>query len=569
MSVPGCVLLARGLRRLGVKRVFTLPGLHLLQTIDTLVEGGLQVVLASDERGAVHMADAQFRSGGGLAAVLVVPGPGATNAVTGLAEALLDQAAVLLIAPSSATTPKRHGRMHAIDQERLWVPVSKALYVVEVPHRLAEAVACATRAPAGPVVLAATPEALEGVAEDTPTAASSAHEPRDLAGLSAIVDDLLANGPVGICAGAGAFAAPAALRAVAEHLAAPVATTISGRGTLPEDHPLALGPGPGPFAAAWTRRATARVRTWLALGCRFSEAATAGWAWTPTGRLLHIDADPAVPGANFLTDRKLIADLAWALPELLRLLRERSAPAPPGDPGLRLAEQRHVARIIGRTARRGVTPARLLRSLRQELPRDACITGDSGNHLLWALQELPVLEPRSFICPADFQAMGFAVPAAVGVALAHPGRQVVALIGDGGLLLGGMELASVLRLGLALRIVVFADGALGLIRAAQDASCRQRAASTLAMPDLAMLAAAFGCAYVRISTDDEISSGLRRALATPGAVLIEARVVYRGATRYARAAALHAWRGQPVGVRMRQAGRLLLNRLRPPPDAGG
>lgn len=559
-------VIADTLRAWGVARVFGMPGLHTLELCDALADAGIAVVLATDERAAAFMADAQARSGGGLGVVTVVPGPGATNAVTGLAEALLDGSPVLVLAPACADLPPRVGRMHAIDQAALLRPVTKAVVRIDDPARIpalvGEAIAIALAGHPGPVVLE-LPVALlaRRLRLEPAPAVMPAVAAGDGAVLAAIAADLHAAPAVGIYAGAGAFAAPGAVQALAERLGAPVATTLSGRGVLPEDHPQAVGVGFGPGAAPWARRAFARVHTLLAVGCRFSESATAGWSWTLPPRLIHIDREPAHLGANYPADRALAADCAWALPALAAMLADIPCRTPPA--GIVAARDRHRQRILARHARTaGVSPDRFLHQLRAALPRAALLTCDSGNHLLWAMQEFAVLAPRSFLAPADFQAMGFALPAAIAAQLAHPGRRVVALLGDGGLLLSGMELATARRLGLPLLVVVFADGALGLIREAQDHLCRRRTASTLAAPHAASLAAAFGCGHVRIADDAGIGDGLARALAADGPVLVEVAVRYQRPTRFARAIAITAWRNRPLADRLRMAGRLGINRVR-------
>ena len=559
----GATALVRTLEALGVDRVFGIPGVQTLELFDALADAACELVLTTTEGCAAFMADAHARVTGGLGVFVVVPGPGATNALTGLAEAWLDGSPVLAIVAAVRSDAPHGFQLHEIPQAALMRPVVKGLVQVEdaaaIPAQAAHAAALAMAGEPGPVVLEIPFDLLATPCKAQPAPpATPAAPPLPQAEVDRIAAALLQVRAVGIYAGAGCFGAEEALARVAEALQAPVATTITGRGVIPEDHPWSVGYGFGPSGTPVARRAFARIDTLLALGCKYTEPATGSYGLRLPATHIHVDINPASIGRNHPASIGLVADLRELLPRLAQALEAQARPPDPARlAALAQGRDRALAQVMGAPpSREHVTPARLLRALRARLDRDAVIVTDSGNHQFWTLSDLPVLTPRSYLVPADYQAMGFGIPAAVAAKLACPERQVVAVVGDGGFLMTGLELLTAQRAGACPTVLLFHDGALGSIHQAQRMAYRRTHGTRLAEPQLEHLARAVGMAYHRIDHDGQIDEALDAALADGGGAFIDARVAYTEPSRYLQGAARASFQQAPAGLKLRMAARL-------------
>ncbi len=430
---------------------------------------------------------AHARTGGELHGRCVLPrlwarrragrrsGPGFTYALTGLAEARLDSAAVVHVVGAPAVGPGRTFNLQAIDQRAIVAPLAKRVIEVrsagEMAGAVAQAHALALDGEPGPVVVELHPEALAGRAPDVVSSvAPTAAAPPDPTAVRRVAMRIRDAHRVVLFVGQGARSAAGAVAQLAERIGAPVATTPSGRGTLPEDHRLALGydsPRAGPDALNALMLEADAV---LVLGAKLGHNGTAGFALRfPADRTVHVDADRAVLGANYEMADVISASTG---PFLAALLAEDLGPqAPRGWSPEVLAGwcERMRGQGVQRTEPRvgGTeqgTAAALVGDLRSRLPREAILVTDTGRHQGLVRRYYDVLAPGGLLMPSDLQSMGFGLPAAIAAKLAAPQRPVVAVIGDGGFLMSGLELATAVREGLALTVVVFADGAYGQIR---------------------------------------------------------------------------------------------------------
>jgi acetolactate synthase-1/2/3 large subunit len=198
------------------------------------------------------------------------------------------------------------------------------------------------------------------------------------------------------------------------------------------------------------------------------------------------------------------------------------------------------------------------------LDRDAILVTDSGAHQFWALNDFPVYSPRSFLSPADFQAMGFSIPTAISAKLAFPTRQVVSLVGDGGFLMSGFECLNAVRWGAKIIVVVFRDGAWGLIKEAQRRVYRRTPFTQIPNPDFHLLAQSFGMKYVRVANDTDIELGLNQALAAEPPALVEVNVDYAEPPPYVKGAGPQMFRNLPPRLRASVALRFAKRWLLPP-----
>ena len=534
----GAELLCNTLESLGVRHVFGVPGTQNVVLYEALHRSGIRSVLSTHELGASFMANGYNRASGKIAPLVTIQGPGFTYALTGLAEALNDSAAVLHIVGHPAAKAARKYGFQALDQSGIAASLVKRVFSIghadEIPRLVAEAYGLALSGEPGPVLLQWSKEALA----DPPT---HPFDSKSLgsAGGALPVDSLLeeaatllgaARRPL-LLAGQGAAGAVEQVRQLAELISSPVFTTASGRGVLPEDHALALG---FDFNRGDVHVLNEMIRLSdcvLALGCKFTHAGTGGFRLElPSDRLIHVDASEEVLGANYPARLALLGSIESFLERLLPAVR--SFPGVPNGSWTRAEIENWKKRLcvvrgtpVLEPVVHGVKPATagaFFTVLRHVLPRNGIVVTDSGLHQGLVRRHFDVLSPRGLIVPNDFQSMGFGLPAAIGAKLAAPERPVVAVLGDGGFAMSGMELLTAVREKIPLTVIVFNDARLNLIRLQQFQSFGSSESVDLLNPDFGTFAAAVGARYARIDGDCE--QVLRTAVGSDQVTLVEVRV---------------------------------------------
>ena len=505
------------LEALGVEVVFGLPGTQNVPLFEALRTSRIRTVVATHELAAGFMANGYARASGKVGVLCTIPGPGFTYALTALAEARHDSAPLLHIAGAPAEYPSRSFLLQALDQRAMAGPVVKDAFRIartaDVPTVLADAYARALGGEPGPVLVEIMAGALSGEADaSSPTEPVGPDRAAALEAAQAIATRLGHARRALLIAGQGAAEGGPALRTLAEALACPVVTTLSGRGTFPEDHPQSLWMDMGGEGIHVLNEAIASADLVLALGCKFSHNGTGGFRLAvPAERLVHVDAAPEVLGANYPASLACAADV----PLVLAALVDHHLPTSSSIGGWSVAE---IAALRGRAAERseaglvelriaGVhtpTPAAFLESVRRSVPRDTILVTDSGLHQSLARRHWRTFMPRGFIAPSDFQSMGFGIPAGIGASLAT-GRPVVVVTGDGGFNIAGLEILTAVRERVPLVVVVFNDGQLGLIRLQQLGDYGRTHGVDLANPDYGGLAAALGADYALVQGDPGVA----------------------------------------------------------------
>lgn len=537
MKLTGGEIVARALADEGIRDTFGIPGTHNIELYDALAaSGAVRPVLVTDEQSASFMADGYWRASGRLACVNLVPGAGLTHALSGIAEAFLDNVPLLVLGCGIRRDFPKAYQLHDVDQLAVARPVTKAAWCIERGEDLYPEVrrACAlARAGVPGPVMVEVPVNLYLTRHDVDTARWAA--PPSLP-IPAATDDQLdrvaaalndpATRPL-IYLGLGAAGAGADLVTLAERLEAPVATTFQGKGVFPESHPLFLWNGFGASAAPFARALADRRRGTLAIGCRFGEVGTGSYGLEPPRPLLHVDIDPAVPGRNYVTDVAVAADAAAFVRALLPRLTAR-----PRDEALRAGIREGHARVwrdwLTPTADL-VNPPRLLRALQEAFGPETVFTTDSGNGTFLAMECLRLERPGRFLAPVDYSCMGYAVPAALGAKLARPECPVVALAGDGALLMTGLELLTAAQLGIAVAVFVLRDRELAQIAQFQATALSRKTASELPDYDAGALAGALGVEALRLARDADSAGILARAreiLAAGRPVLVDVAIDY-------------------------------------------
>jgi acetolactate synthase-1/2/3 large subunit len=544
MALTGGALVVKALEDEGIPFAFGIPGTHNIELYDALAESRtVRAVLVTDEQSASFAADAVWRASGRLACVNVVPGAGLTHALSGIAEAYLDTVPMLVLGCGIRRDTGKAYQLHDVDQQALVRPVTKAQFLPTRGEELYDTVRRACRVARegvpGPVFVEVPANLYlfrhEAAFDPGASAARDASAP-DGAALARAANLLNAARRPLVYLGLGAAPAGETLVRLAERLEAPVATTFQGKGVFPETHPLALWPGFGGAAPPFAREIAADCDATLAVGCRFGEVATGSYGCAPPQPLVHLDIDPAAPGRNYPATATLAGDAAVLVPALL----ERLAAKPP-DAVLRArigAGRADVrAKWEGAASGERVSPWRLLAALPSRFGPDTIYTADSGNGTFLAMEMLTLDRPGKFLAPVDYSCMGYAVPAALGAALARPECPVIALAGDGAFLMTGLELLTAASQGAAVAVFVLRDRELAQIAQFQSVALNRKTASALPDFDAGALAAAVGVEAVRLGRDEEIPAVLQRVAAAIGAgrpILVDTAIDYTEKTYFTR-----------------------------------
>lgn len=543
--MTGAEALTEALILEGTGCVYGIPGAQENELWDTFKQKGLPYLLVTHEFSAAVMADAYARTTGRPGVLSVVPGPGVTNCLTGLGEALLDSSPVVAIVGDVGNGDKaRPFQVHALPNADLLRPVCKCVVPVrtveEIPAAVRQAFVTAMSGEPGPVAVVVPYNLLIEAADyRCPPPAVPARPFDETAFQTAL--RLLADGGqrVGIYAGAGCLDHPAELAAVAELLQAPVATSVSGKGAIDERHPLAVGWGFGPHASAVAEQAFAGekahplktgVTTLLAVGVKFSEVST-GYYGNPQPRhVVHVDANPDNLGRVLKTDVCVHADAGVFLGRLLACADRVRRPAD----GRLVARIRHLKAESEKelcsvpAGHCGVDPLALVGALRRHLPDDALLFSDVSVSEHLAAEFYRVYQPRTYFNPVDNQSMGWSVPAAVGAQRVHAGKTVATLTGDGCLLMSLPEISTAAREHLPVKFFVLDDHAYHYMQMLQLPAYKRTTATHLATIDYRALAQAFGVAYLEVRTAAELDAGVRGAVGFAGPVLVRVATDYGG-----------------------------------------
>ena len=570
MKMTGGEMVVRALEDEGIPFAFGIPGTHNLELYDALAGAEkVRPVLVTDEQSASFMADGMARASGKLGVVNVVPGAGLTHALSGIAEAYLDGIPMLVLACGIRTDTDKAFQLHDVDQLAIARPVTKAQLRpasgAEIYATIRRACRIARTSPAGPVIVE-IPVNYYLFRHDAEISASAESplrtEPRAVE--VAEVRALLAGSrrPL-LYLGLGAADAGADLVTLAERLEAPVATTFQGKGVFPENHSLWLWCGFGEAAPPFVQKVAAGCDLTLAIGCRFSEVGTGSYGLKPPGRLVHVDVDAGVIGKNYPAEVGVVADAAAFVEALLENLPERKA-----DLAMREAIRAGHKEVWAEWAKQAgerISPPHLLKLLQAALGPGAIYTTDSGNGTFLAMECLRLERPRSFLAPVDYSCMGYAVPAALGAALACPDRPVAALAGDGAFLMTVLELMTAAQLQLPVMVLVLRDRELAQISQFQETALGRKSCSELPDYDLAALARGMGVEYLTMTRNAEVESVLRgvRAITAAGRpVLVEVEIDYSQKTYFTCGVVKTNFARLPWGDRLRFVARALSRKLR-------
>ena len=541
-QMTGAEAMVRMLQAYGVKHIFGLCGDTSLPFYDALarLDHGMQHILTRDERSAAYMADGYARVTNRVGVCEGPSGGGATYILPGLVEANESSIAVLAITTDISTTSAGRYALTELDQRSLFRPLTKWNEVIDRADRLPGLVRAAFRAMTtgkpGSAQLTLPfnvqkesvaqaevwAEAEHGIFPACRTAPDTDAVKRAASMLAA------AKRPVFICGGGVVISGgEGELAALANMLGAAVATTISGQGSLAEDHPLCLGVVGSNGGTTPTRKVVSDADLVVFVGCRAGSVTTEKWRFPEPGTpVIHLDADPMVIGANYGTAVGLVGDAKLALQALVDELRAHHKVRPGGGRAAvaaAKAEKFAPFRELAQRRQKQVLPERIVAILHELLPRDAVVVSDPGTSCPYFSAYYEFLEAgRHFITNRAHGGLGYSMAAAVGAHYGRPQAKVVAVMGDGSFGFTCGELETIVRLKVPIMMVVISNDSYGWIKAGQKAGFGERYFSVdFSRTDHARVAEAFGVKAWRVEEAEQLKPALAAAAGHGGPTLVD------------------------------------------------
>ncbi len=536
-ELTGAQALVRSLEQQGVEVVFGLPGGTILPTYDPLLSSSLRHVLVRHEQGAGHAAEGYAWATGRPGVCMATSGPGATNLVTALSDAYMDSVPIVAITGQVGTSLIGTDAFQEADITGITLPITKHNELVtdveRIPAAIAEAFHIATTGRPGPV-LVDVPKDVQQASAPWRLADGEWPPAMDLPGYrlpgppsqaaiqAAIALLLQARRPV-LYVGGGVIKSDshADLLRLAELSQAPVTTTLMARGAFPDTHPLALGM-PGMHGTYPAVAALQEADLIVALGARFDDRVTGKLAdFAPRARIVHADIDPAEIGKNRQPDVAIVGDLRLTMAGLADALAgalSEGGTRPDTADWLSIVDgwKRQFPLRYAQEADGPLKPQYVTERLSALTGGDAVVVAGVGQHQMHASQHYSFTRPRSWINSGGAGTMGFAVPAAMGAQVGRPGELVVAIDGDGCFQMTAQELATCAIEKIPIKVLIFNNGFLGMVRQWQELFYDERYSSVelgTAIPDYVKLAEAYGCIGLRCDRADEVDTVLDKALA--------------------------------------------------------
>ncbi len=538
-KLTGAQIVMESLLAEGVKTVFGYPGGAILPTYDALFDSPLEHVLVRHEQGAVHMAEGYARVSGEPGVVLVTSGPGATNTVTGLADAYMDSTPVVVISGQVPTPMIGNDAFQEADVVGITRPCTKYNYLVKDVKQLArtikEAFYIARSGRPGPVVVdlpkdVQTGETLFKYPDKVelrgykPLGKGNARQvERAVQAIAQAERPLLYVG-----GGVQWSNASAELRKLARGLGIPVTQTLMALGVFPASDPLNLGML-GMHGGYWANMAVYNCDTLIAVGARFDDRVTGRISdFAPNAKcIVHIDIDPSSISKNIKVHIPIVGDIKQVLGQMLACVQATEKLGAKAE-----TWRRWVAEIDGwrrekplnyKARADKVTPRQVLELLFELTRGEAIITTDVGQHQMWTAQLFPHERPRSFLTSGGLGTMGYGLPAAIGAWFAARDRAVICISGDGSIQMNIQELATAVQHNVPVKTLILNNHHLGMVRQWQERFYQGRFSQSYisSMPDFVKLAEAYGGKGFKIEKPEELEPKLRQAIAEQGPVLVD------------------------------------------------
>ncbi|HWQ89313.1 MAG TPA: biosynthetic-type acetolactate synthase large subunit [Desulfitobacteriaceae bacterium] len=526
----GAEILLEALEQEEVEDIFGYPGAVLLALLDALLRSKIRHILVRHEQGAIHAADGYARVSAKTGVCLATSGPGATNLVTGIANAYMDSIPVVILTGQVSTELLGTDSFQEADITGITIPITKHSYIVkdarELPRIVKEAFYIARTGRPGPVLIDLPKDILNQVVTKAASSKMTLKSYKvfgkgNIGQIEELAKSIAKSTRPVIYAGGGIVTAGATkpLRALVEKCNIPVVTTLMGLGCIPSDHPNFLGMA-GMHGTVSANYALDDCDLLIALGVRFDDRVTSGLGhkFATKAKIVHIDIDPAEIGKVVRANIPIVGDVHMVLEELASRLNSPKV----GEWWEQIhAWQRDFPLRYEQDGR--LSPQIILGCIAETAGDDAIIVTDVGQHQMWVAQCYPIKYPRQLVTSGGLGTMGFGLPAAVGAQIAKPGKDVVLITGDGSLQMTIQELATIAQHRLPVKIVLMNNGVLGLVRQWQKMFYEERFSEIQlhANPDFVKVAEAYGIKGMRVTTAQEVKPCLTEAMNHPGPVLMD------------------------------------------------
>ncbi|WNF35961.1 acetolactate synthase large subunit [Bacillaceae bacterium IKA-2] len=535
--MKGSSMLVEALKAEQVEIIFGYPGGAILPTFDEIYKDGIRHILARHEQGAIHAAEGYARVSGKPGVVVVTSGPGATNVVTGIADAMMDSLPLVVFSGQVATTVIGTDAFQESDIMGITMPITKHNYQVrnvnDIPRIIKEAFHIATTGRPGPVLID-LPKDISiqiGMFDYSQELHLPGYQPTTMPNklqIRKLVEAVSqAKKPV-ILVGAGVLHAHGSeqLLEYVEEQQIPVASTLLGLGAFPGDHELFLGMAGmhGTYAA---NMAIYQSDLLISIGSRFDDRVTGNLEkFAPGAKIAHIDIDPAEIGKNIETKIPIVADAKEAIKELIA---QNGVKGPNSVWNEDLKQLKEEYPLWYQEDPEVIKPQQLIECIYEQTNGEAIVTTDVGQHQMWAAQFFKFKKPNRWVTSGGLGTMGFGFPAAIGAQLAEPKTPVIAVMGDAGFQMTLQELSLLQEMKLPLKLVIVNNGCLGMVRQWQQLFFEERYSNSLmpVQPDFVKLADAYDIKGMRVDKVADLEKAVAEMLAHDGPVLVDFRVAER------------------------------------------
>lgn len=526
--------IVKALEMEGIEVVFGIPGGAIIEVYDALYDSGIQHITTRHEQGATHAADGYARASGKVGVAFATSGPGATNTVTGIATAYMDSSPIVVFTGQVPTSMIGNDAFQEADITGITMPVTKHNYLVtdakDLLSTIKEAFHIASTGRPGPVLV--------DLPKDVTTADIDFNYPKkvNLPGYKPKLEGhpkqiaraaeliMKAERPV-ILAGGGVIISNASKELVelAETIPAFVVTTLMGKGSIPETHPLSLGFA-GMHGTKYANYALSESDLIIAVGCRFSDRTTGNVAmFAPNAKIIHIDVDPAEIGKNVNVDVPIVGDAKKVLAKLKKAVEYKQRKE--WEDRVNEWKKKHPLKY----KREGFKPQYVIERACEIMP-DAIVTTEVGQNQMWAAQYFKVKYPRQFITSGGLGTMGFGFPAAMGAQVAFPEKTVIDIAGDGSFFMNIQELATCVKYEIPVKVLVLNNGYLGMVRQWQELFYKERYSATCIgckKTGFEAIARGFGAIGMTIEKPSEVDDALKEAKEIDAPMVIDFRVDYQ------------------------------------------
>lgn len=533
MKLTGAEIVVECLKKEDVKVIFGIPGGTIMPVYDVFYsENSIKHILTRHEQGAAHAAEGYARATGKVGVCIATSGPGATNLVTGLANAHLDSIPLVAFTGQVPTSLIGTDAFQEVDISGITLPITKNSYVVRNVKNLArivqEAFYIARTGRPGPVLidfpkdiqLAKTefkyPESV-GLNSYKPTFSGNVKQIK-----AAAQEISKAKKPI-IYAGGGVISSNASseLRDLVIKTNIPITTTLMGLGCFPETHPLSLGML-GMHGTAYANYAVSAADLIIALGARFDDRITGKLdEFASKAKIIHVDIDPAEVGKNISVDIPIVGDIKNVLKKLNEYVHKKKE-----TKWLKTVEDFKKKYPLKYNNNEELKPQYIMETINKISKDNTIIVTSVGQHQMWAAQYYQYTEPRSFISSGGLGTMGYGFPAALGAKMGCPEKTVICISGDGSFQMNQQEIATAINNNLAITVIIMNNGFLGMVRQWQEFFFDKRYAETTlnGNPDFVKLVEAYGGTGIRVNKKQELYPALEKALSLDKFVLIDCLV---------------------------------------------